>query len=177
VYITYTPKGKEKQAYKVVGSKIFNRQNVEVFKEDSVDRNKIYANVAVKEKRAKVVEYRGNQYIVNNRKQILSVATGKIMQWPENNGDRLAIINLAFMPPSSKPNSLPTQEKALEKVESGLTITPGEIAGIYNSRNQNLGSRRPMTSPEFMKIASDFVNLMNLVGKPKSEILEQLKCI
>jgi hypothetical protein len=177
VYITYTPKGKEKQAYKVVGSKIFNRQNVEVFKEDSVDRNKIYANVAVKEKRAKVVEYRGNQYIVNNRKQILSVATGKIMQWPENNGDRLAIINLAFMPPSSKPNSLPTQEKALEKVESGLTITPGEIAGIYNSRNQNLGSRRPMTSPEFMKIASDFVNLMNLVGKAKSEILEQLKCI
>jgi hypothetical protein len=161
----------------VVGSKIFNKQNVEVFKQDSVDRNKIYANVAVKEKRAKVVEYRGNQYIVNNRKQILSVATGKIMQWPDNNGDRLAIINLAFMPATAKPESLATQQKVVDEVQPGIVITPGDIVSIYNSRNQNLGSRRPMSGPEFMKIANDFINLMRKTGKSKFEILEQLKCI
>jgi len=175
--VTYAPKGKTRQSYKVVGAKIFNKNGVEVFKEDSVDRNKIFANLAVTQGRAKVVEYRGNGYVVNNKKQIISVATGKIMQWPENNGDRLAIINLAFMPSTSKPGSLSTQEKVVEKVENGLEITPGEVATIYNSRNQNLGARRPMSSPEFMKIAFEFVNLMNMVGKTKSEILEQLKCL
>ena len=93
--ITYTPKGKVTQTYTIKGNKIFNASNTEVFKTDSVDRNKIFANLAVKENRAQVVEYKGAKYVVNNKKQIISATTGKLMQWEENNGNRKAILSLA----------------------------------------------------------------------------------
>ena len=93
--IAYTPKGKTKQTYTIKGSKIYNQKGIEVFKEDSSDRNKIFANLAVREGRAVVVKYKDSDYIVNNKNQIISVATGKIMKWAENNGDRIAILSLA----------------------------------------------------------------------------------
>lgn len=95
VSVEYTPTGKQKQTYIVKGNKIFNKNGDEVFKEDSVDRNKIFANLAVLQGRAVVVEHKGIKYVVNNRNQIISGATGKIMQWGEENGDRNAIIQAA----------------------------------------------------------------------------------
>lgn len=95
VSVEYTPTGKQKQTYTVKGNKIFNKNGDEVFKEDSVDRNKIFANLAVLQGRAVVVEHKGIKYVVNNRNQIISGATGKIMQWGEENGDRNAIIQAA----------------------------------------------------------------------------------
>lgn len=95
VSIEYTPTGKQKQTYTVKGNKIFNKNGDEVFKEDSVDRNKIFANLAVLQGRAVVVEHKGIKYVVNNRNQIISGATGKMMQWSEENGDRNAIIQAA----------------------------------------------------------------------------------
>lgn len=95
VSVEYTPTGKQKQTYTVKGNKIFNENGDEVFKEDSVDRNKIFANLAVLQGRAVIVEHKGIKYVVNNRNQIISGATGKIMQWGEENGDRKAIIQAA----------------------------------------------------------------------------------
>lgn len=99
--ITYTPKGETTQTYTIKGTQIFNKNGNEVFKEDSKDRRKIFANLAVQEKRAVVVEYKDKQYVVNNKKQIISVTTGDMMKWDENNEDKKAIIKLAedkFLP-------------------------------------------------------------------------------
>lgn len=95
VQVEYTPVGKTKQVYTVIGNKIFNSKGQEVFKEDSKDRNKISANLAVLEGRAVVVEHKGKRYVVNDRNQIMSVTTGDIMKWGPENGDRKAIIALA----------------------------------------------------------------------------------
>lgn len=95
VDLTYTPEGKAEQTYNIKGTQIFNKAGVEVFKEDSVDRNKIFANLAVKQKRAVVVKHKDQVYVVNTKNQIISGKTGKMMQWDETNGDRKAIIATA----------------------------------------------------------------------------------
>lgn len=93
--VEYTPIGKSRQTYTIRGNKIFNKEGKEVFKTDSVDRNRIFANLAVQQGRAVVVEHKNSRYVVNNRNQIISVTTGKMMQWDEKNGDRNAIIKAA----------------------------------------------------------------------------------
>jgi hypothetical protein len=93
--IVYTPKGKDKQTYTIRGKQIFNKNNEEVFKGASKDRNRIYANFAVQEGRAVVVDHNNKKYVVNNKNVIISVDTGDIMKWPDNNGDRISILNLA----------------------------------------------------------------------------------
>jgi hypothetical protein len=132
--IAYTPKGKTKQTYTIKGSKIYNQKGIEVFKEDSSDRNKIFANLAVREGRAVVVKYKDSAYIVNNKSQIISVATGKMMQWAENNGDRIAILSLAPTQPTSGIVKSPLEgvsdfaiaemsdENYKELVETGYTV-------------------------------------------------------
>ena len=87
---------------------MYNKEGKEVFKEDSVDRNKIFANLAVQEGRAVVVEHKGSKYIVNTKNEIISGTTGKIMQWGEENGDRKAILAQV----SGLKLSTPTQEKS-----------------------------------------------------------------
>ena len=91
--ITYTPKGKQRQTYTVKDNKFFNSKGVEVFKEDSSDRNKLSANLAIKRGEAEVVEHDGKKYVVNRSNKIMSVTTGKIMQWSEENGNRKAILS------------------------------------------------------------------------------------
>lgn len=114
-FITYTPKGKEEQVYVVRGSKIFNKDNKEVFKENGVDRNKIFANVAVKQKRGVVVTYDNTKYVVNEKQQILSGKTGKIMQWDANNGNRIAILKLASDKfAMNNPTGLPSIDRTSE---------------------------------------------------------------
>jgi hypothetical protein len=60
-----------------------------------VDRNKIYAKYSLRRGESVLVEHKENKYIVDLKSQIVSVRTGKIMQWDEENGDRKAILNLA----------------------------------------------------------------------------------
>lgn len=98
--IVYTPIGKTQQTYTIRHSEdgqyhIINKEGKEVFKEDSKDRRRIFANFAVQEKRAVVVTYRDKKYVVNNKGQIISVTTGNLMNWDSNNGDRKAIIEEA----------------------------------------------------------------------------------
>lgn len=132
--IQYTPKGKNQQTYTIKGTKIFNASGKEVFKEDSVDRNKMFAKLAIKEGRAVVVSYKDTKYIVNNRGDILSVATGKIMQWGEENGDRRSIIALAqdkFIANQDKSTSFSQQTVDSNQINTNTTttdITSQEIA-------------------------------------------------
>ena len=93
--ITYNLPGQKQQTYSVIGSKIFNKAGKEVFSEDSKHRHKIFANLAVQQGRAVVVEHKGKKYVVNGRNQIISVTTGDMMQWGEENGDRKAILALS----------------------------------------------------------------------------------
>ena len=98
--IVYTPIGKTQQTYTIKKSEdgqyqIINKEGKEVFKTDSKDRRRIFANLAVQEGRAVVVEYKDNRYVVNNKDTIISVSTGDLMQWGEENEGRKAIIELA----------------------------------------------------------------------------------
>jgi hypothetical protein len=132
--ITYTPKGQKTQTYTIRGNQIFNSAELEVFKGDSVDRNKIFANLAVSEGRAVVVEHNGSKYVVNNRNQIISGDTGKMMQWPENNGDRVAILKKAEA--KFKPTELDVTSDTVKEAEE----TPTPAASNINARTFVLNS-------------------------------------
>ena len=93
--IEYTPIGKSRQTYTIKGSHIYNKEGEEVFAKNSKDRNKIFANLAVLQGRAVVIQYKNSSYVVNNRDQIISVTSGKIMEWGKENGDRKAILEAA----------------------------------------------------------------------------------
>ena len=122
--ITYTPKGKSTQTYYIEGTHIYNKNGEEVFKEDSVDRNKIFANLAVKEGRAKVVEHKGNKYVVNNKGDIISVTTGKRMQWGPENGDRKAILELAQV------QTAEIQDTSEKQVEASTNLSLNDYLDI-----------------------------------------------
>lgn len=93
--IEYTPIGKSRQTYTIKGSHIYNKEGEEVFAKNSKDRNKIFANLAVLQGRAVVIQHKNSSYVVNNRDQIISVTSGKIMEWEKENGDRKAILEAA----------------------------------------------------------------------------------
>ena len=156
INITYTPTGKQQQTYSVVGTQIFNKDNVEVFKENSTDRNKIFANVAVKTGRAVVVNHKGSSYVVNNRNQVISAKTGKIMQWDQTNGDLIAILAQA--------------DKMFAPAGAGITMK--EIDDIYNQK-----SVKNVTLEQYRKDALEFIKTMSAAGMSKSAILEQLTCL
>lgn len=132
--IEYTPKGKEKQTYTVVGNKIFNSKGAEVFKTDSVDRNKIFANLAVKQGRAVVVTYRDKRYVVNNKDQIISIQTGDIMKWGPENGDRKAILSLA-----NEPKNLNVQQDTSAIIKQDLEDNDISTGGLGSMIISNPG--------------------------------------
>ena len=138
--ISYTPKGKRTQVYTIKGSHIYNRDGKEVFAKDSIDRNKIFANLAVKSGRAVVVEHKNSRYVVNDRNQIISVATGKIMQWDEKNGDRNAIIKAAQEKFNGSHNTIKESEYSKQLIEIlQMLITRIKSANIKEAKAaQNL---------------------------------------
>lgn len=130
--IEYTPKGKARQTYTIKGSHIYNKNGKEVFAKTSADRLRIFANLAIRQKRAVVVNYRDSVYVVNNRGQILSGTSGKIMKWGEENGDRKAILadaqqKFAAMMPTA-PTVVPTNTSTPINIYYGT----GENAHLSN---------------------------------------------
>ena len=130
--IVYTPIGKTQQTYTIRKSEdgqyqIINKDGKEVFKEDSKDRRRIFANLAVQEKRAVVVEYKGNKYVVNGRNEIISVATGDLMKWGNENGNRKAILETAKI----KFDKLKVQQKTQWAVTSDNNY---EVSSAGDSR-------------------------------------------
>lgn len=133
--ITYTPKGKQTQTYTIKGSHIFNKNGKEVFSSDSADRNAIYANLAVKEKRAVIVEHNGHKYVVNKKGKIISVGTRKVMQWDENNGDRKAIAEAAqakFLE-MNKPKSNALKTFKVDEAQPKVSFYTGNITPSANT--------------------------------------------
>lgn len=168
VEITYTPIGKTQQNYKIVGAQIFNKDGVEVFKDDSKDRNRIFANLAVKQGRAVVVKHKEADYVVNTKGDIISVKTGDKMQWGLENGDRKAIVELAKKKFDSKPQ--PVAKPLVQEIPDGITLQ--EIDNVYFMK-----SDKKMTLEEYRKEAAEYINTMAAVGMSKSAILEQLECL
>ena len=175
--IEYTPSGKERQTYSVRGSHIYNKKGEEVFKEDSVDRNKIFANVAIKQGRAVIVEHKGTQYIVNNKNKIISMSksgAGKVMQWPENNGDRRDILNKASQAFKSKnvTAAIPTSATTQEKIEP--IISTEQLASLkrYNPDLTFKNTRQRRDRVDL--IARLFTtSATKLFRKKQSELLKQ----
>ena len=104
-----------------------NKDGKEVFKEDSKDRRRIFANLAEQEKRAVVVEHKGNKYVVNGRNEIISVATGDLMKWGDENGNRKAILETAKI----KFDKLKVQQKTQWAVTSDNNY---EVSSAGDSR-------------------------------------------
>lgn len=130
--INYTPIGKNTQTYTIKKSddgnyQIINKEGKEVFKEDSKDRRRIFANLAVQEKRAVVVEHKSNKYVVNGRNEIISVATGDLMKWGDENGNRKAILEAAKI----KFDKLKVQQKTQWAVTSDNNY---EVSSAGDSR-------------------------------------------
>ena len=133
--ISYTPKGKYKQVYTIIGSHIYNKEGKEVFKEDSTDRNKIFANLAVSQGRAVVVEHKGSKYVVNQKGQILSTTTGRIMNWGSENGNRKAVLELA----NNKFNKDKTSSTKSEIVEANkLSESKALVQQIIEDSNRRI---------------------------------------
>ena len=152
--ITYTPIGKQKQTYEIRDNKIFNKEGQEVFKEDSKDRRKIFANLAVKEDRAVVVEHKGKSYVVDNQDSIISVTSGDLMKWGEENGDRKAILQAA-------------KEKFAEKQQSqNNTANQGTQAIEQETPAQDMSSEIFYDKQS----ANEYIQDMIDAGVPKEQI-------
>lgn len=94
--VKYTPKGQPEQTYTIIGTKIFNKDGDEVYTdENSGHRKLIFVELALQEKRAVKVEYRNVTYIVNDRNQIFSTSSNKIVYQNENDGNRRVILEKA----------------------------------------------------------------------------------
>lgn len=172
VQVEYTPKGKTKQTYTAVGGKIFNSKGQEVFKEESRDRNKIYANVAIKQGRAVVVEYKGKRYVVNDKNHIMSVQTGDIMNWGPENGDRKGILALAddlrnYNTPVDEEN-LVEEDMVNNNMMTDPVLTEDELAA-------NIDPDRLIGMDEMDKTEVNIEDLDNQpIAQKRGEVVEQI---
>lgn len=151
--ITYTPIGKTQQTYNIRKGDdgtyhIFNRKGKEVFKEDSKDRRRIFANLAVKEDRAVVVAYKDKKYVVNNKEQIISATTGDLMQWGPENGDRRAIVTEA-------------RRKFREKKEASTNRT----ATRFSTSSKPSYSQRTIENADWSTVTIAFAENFNTAGE------------
>lgn len=157
--IEYTPVGKTKQNYtikKVNGRyRIYNSKGAEVFSVnnyDNKDARKIFANLAIKQGRAVVVEHKDKKYVVNRDKEIISVTTGDLMKWDDSNGDRRNIIRLADAKfkelnqnttnksRESKSSSISTGYNKNESIKTDFSTLPadivnGELVSVFDFGN------------------------------------------
>lgn len=94
--VKYTPKGQSEQTYTIIGNKIFNSKGEEVYTdENNGHRQLIFVELALQENRAVKVEYRNLTYVVNERNQIFSTSSNKIVYQNENDGNRRIILEKA----------------------------------------------------------------------------------
>ena len=146
--VPYTPPGQQRQTYTVEGNHIYNKEGKEVFKEEGRHRNKIFANLAVQEGRAVTVIHREKTYVVNNKKQIISVQTGEVMKWGEENGDRKTILQLAEQKFRNKLQQR-TQEEISKQVDSIIEdarrgITTELVSHLKTIEGVNVFGRKAM---------------------------------
>ena len=162
--ISYTPQGKTKQIYTITGNKIYNKEGKEVFKEDSVDRNKIFANYAVKQNKAVIVNYKNKNYIINSKNAIMSGTSGKIMKWEDKNADRKNILNLAnekFERNKLKNNQTQTQsQEIISPVTTDILDTKLDNSRVKYEKDINVHKYE-----RAVQLAGDFKQILNYYVK------------
>jgi hypothetical protein len=67
--------------------------------------------------KARIVTYKNANYIVTPKGTIISLTSNKKMNWADNNGNRLAILELANVPPSQVPGTTIVQPKGLPAID------------------------------------------------------------
>ena len=162
--IVYTPIGKTQQTYTVrrIGEgqyQIINKEGKEVFKEDSKDRRRIFANLAVKEKRAVVATYKNKQYVVNNKGQIISVTTGDLMKWDDNNGVKKAILKEANEKFKNIQASSNNQTPINNQIKEKDTKEESQQTPIYQTPTLEEDTRASVAFPNSI-VRRDRVNLI-----------------
>jgi hypothetical protein len=162
--IVYTPIGKTEQTYTIKGNQVFNKKGKEVFKGEGKDRNRIFANLDVKEGRAVVVDWKDKKYVVNNKGAIISVQTGDVMKWGPENADRQGILKLAEAKLSTKAKPVATANPVIvldtTKTGSGLdTRTEAEKAREVKSINNKIQSSSTVLSSLGMEKSMDNIDL------------------
>lgn len=169
--ILYNYQGASRE-YIIKGNHIFNNKGVEVFKTDSVDRNRIFANLAVSEGRAVVVEHpkTKNKYVVNKKNEIISVTTGKKMQWGIENGDRRVILqeaNLKFQQLEQGSNTTMSQEFYSGAAPGSDSFWREEAKSIGLKVKDYTGSDYRALSQEQRNIVEEeYKNARAFLGKP-----------
>lgn len=128
----YTPKGKNEQLYTIefdgVDYHIYNKTGNEVFKKgvdgkkDSKDRIKILTNYKIQNKQAVVVSYENKDYVVDNEHNIISVSSGEIMNWSEDDANRKNINQLADAKFKTKFNVSLQQNNIVDNEETINTV-------------------------------------------------------
>jgi len=122
--IKYIPKGKQEQSYTVSKEgEIKNKKGDVVFKENSIDRNRILFENELTKGKAEVVSYKDANYIVTEDRRILSKQTNKVMKWGEENGNRIAILDKSTY-------------KSKEVVKTPIDIFEEEVEEIGDTKEE-----------------------------------------
>lgn len=133
--INYTKNGKTLQ-YTIEGDRIYNKENKEVYKNASVDRNKILAKLSVLQKRAQMVTFKDNKYIVSDKGNILNIATGKLVS--KDNKDYYSIKTLYTKSQKTEQQITTEEEQRKEVFNSKLKAAVEALSSqIFRDKKTN----------------------------------------
>lgn len=188
--VEYISPGQPARTYYVEGEHIYNDKGKEVYNAPQMrtHKNKILFKLAYKEGRAVIVNLKGNRYIVDKYQNILSVKTGEVMIWGDENGDRRDILALAEnsfrdklnttqtspqQPQQSQPQQTTTQKLALPGPETKINI----YAGTGENADLSNFAERPFTIPEdfWLEVPSRRDISYGTIGLDSSEIPNNIK--
>lgn len=168
--INYTLKGKETQSYTIEGDKIFNSKGKEVFKTDSKDRRRIFANYEIQNKTAVIVKIRGQQYVVNNADVITSVKTGDIVFTDNNNGVGKEIRQAAQ-----------NKRKTITKADTVVNFVNKDVSHpIFKATTKNIDYTQGQVNAlnqvaQFLTTSDSFFLLAGYAGTGKTTIAENIQ--
>jgi hypothetical protein len=113
---------------------------------------------AIPGSKALLVDYKGSQYLVTPKNTIISMTTNKAMQWQENNGDRVAVLELA------------SQNKNVTMDMNNLNLTQPVVDYLYNQSSKRL------SKDNFRQAAAAMIANLR-ASTPTDQILEKIKCL
>jgi predicted kinase len=113
---------------------------------------------AIPGSKAVLVDYKGSQYLVTPKNTIISMTTNKAMQWQENNGDRVAVLELA------------SQNRNVTMDMNNLNLTQPVVDYLYNQSSKRLSKE------SFRQAAAAMIANLR-ASTPTNQILEKIKCL
>ena len=113
---------------------------------------------AIPGSKAVLVDYKSSQYLVTPKNTIISMTTNKAMQWQENNGDRVAVLELA------------SQNRNVTMDMNNLNLTQPVVDYLYNQSSKRL------SKDNFRQAAAAMIANLR-ASTPTDQILEKIKCL